>query len=125
LEERFRPEKELAMATRNRLIEISQRMESLERMSMEFRKRIATDFVRTISKRFEVMEKSITELSNKLDDYRIENMDIQGRIDQANIRIDHTEQRRLEEQDMQEALKELAGNEKLKVNKRLLEELKK
>lgn len=124
LEERFRPEKELAMATRNKLVEISARMESLERMSADFRKRMTSDFVGTISKRFEAMERSITELSNRVEDYRIQNMGMQGQIDQTNIRINQEAQKRLEERDMEEALQELAGADRPKVDKRLLEGLK-
>jgi uncharacterized coiled-coil DUF342 family protein len=125
LEERFRPEKELAMATRNKLSEISARMESLERTSVGFRKRMTTDFVSTITKRFEDMERSITELGNKIDDYRIQSMGLQGQIDQTNIRINQAEHKRLEEREMEAALKELAGAERPKVDKRLLEGLKK
>lgn len=125
MEERFRPEKELAMATRNKLSEISARMESLERTSVGFRKRMTTDFVSTITKRFEDMERSITELGNKIDDYRIQSMGLQGQIDQTNIRINQAEHKRLEEREMEAALKELAGAERPKVDKRLLEGLKK
>lgn len=124
LEERFRPEKELAMATRNKLSEISARMESLERTSAEFRKRMTTDFVRTITKRFEDMERSITELRNSVDDYRIQNMGLQGQIDQTNIRVNQIEHKRLEEREMDAALKELAGADRPKVDKRLLDGLK-
>lgn len=113
------------MATRNKLSEISARMESLERTSVGFRKRMTTDFVSTITKRFEDMERSITELGNKIDDYRIQSMGLQGQIDQTNIRINQAEHKRLEEREMEAALKELAGAERPKVDKRLLEGLKK
>lgn len=125
LEERFRPEKELAMATRNKLNEISRRIENLEESSADFRKRMMTDFVSTLTKRFEKMENTIADLGNKIEDYKTGSMIIQGQVDQANIRINQIEHKRLEEKEMDAALKELAGSEKIKVNKRLLKELDK
>lgn len=123
LEERFGPEKEMAMATRNKLNEISRRIENLERTSADFRKRMMTDFVRTITRRFESVEKSIEDISSRIEDYRIQSMAIQGGVDQTNIRINQVEQKIDEERDIEDALKELAGSEKIKVNKRLLKGL--
>jgi len=126
--DRSKPEAELVVCISNELDEIKKKVESLEELSTDFRKNVRIEFVDTITGRFEKLEKVIEELSVKIENYRTEIVKAKWLIDEVKIdlnnKIDKIERKRLEEKEMEVALKKLAGSEKITVNKKLLEGLK-
>jgi len=82
-----------------------------------------------VDKKFGEMEEAIEELGRKIEDCNMEGLRIKRLINEVKLGIDsrvkQIEQRLIEEKEMEDALKKLAGSEKFKVNRKLLEELRK
>ena len=113
---------------------INSRFEKIENAIEDFNYKIEackTDekFINTINERFEKMEKVIGELGDKIDYCKIENLELRKLIKDAKVELNdkmtQIERKRLQEKQMEAALKKLAGHERTKVDKKLLEELRK
>jgi len=125
MEERFKPETELAINITNKFDDIKKQIKDVEGISSEFKKWVMTDLVDIIKKRFEKLEEDIEELNYKMENCSLVNEKIKERIEQVNSRIDLLELKRMEEKQMEAALEKLAGPSKVKINRKPLEELKK
>lgn len=124
MEEKFRPEAELSIAANDHFTEIMRRIESLEDASEDFMKKMTTGFVNTITRRFEKIEKGIEDLNDKIEGYKTQNVRMGKLISESHDKINQVERKRKQENEMESALRKLAGPEKIRVNRKLLEELK-
>lgn len=129
MEERFSCEIETDICTEKQLKALRKRVSSLEELTINFKKRITIELVDTISGRFEKLEGAIDELNSKIEYLRTECVNIKSQIvDIENKVQDEVKQiarMKEEERDMDAALKKLAGQEKLKVDRRPLDQLRK
>lgn len=128
MEEKFSCEIETDICTEKQLKALRKRVSSLEELTVNFKKRVTIELVDVITGRFEKVEESIDELNRKVEYLKTECLKIKSQIVDIENKIEEEMKKiarmKEEERDIDTALKKLAGQDKLKVNRRPLDQLR-